>query len=148
VNVGGVIKTLLEKRLITTAGRKEVIGRPILYRTSKQFLMRFGLFDLDELPSLKEFEALAQAALGDDAGIAPIEPEDSSVAPAASSESPTGTETAAGAVLDDPIEADVAAASPQISDDNVDSAENPSGEADNVRAAAASGGKGPSEPAS
>jgi hypothetical protein len=91
---------------------------------------------------------LAQAALGDDAGIAPIEPEDSSVAPAASSESPTGTETAAGAVLDDPIEADVAAASPQISDDNVDSAENPSGEADNVRAAAASGGKGPSEPAS
>jgi segregation and condensation protein B len=75
VNVGGVIKTLLEKRLITTAGRKAVIGRPILYRTSKQFMMRFGLSDLDELPSLKEFEALAQAALGDDAGIAPAEPE-------------------------------------------------------------------------
>jgi segregation and condensation protein B len=76
VNVGGVIKTLLEKRLITTAGRKAVIGRPILYRTSKQFMMRFGLSDLDELPSLKEFEALAQAALGDDAGIAPVEPEE------------------------------------------------------------------------
>ncbi|HXJ17560.1 MAG TPA: SMC-Scp complex subunit ScpB [Candidatus Polarisedimenticolia bacterium] len=75
VNVGGVIKTLLEKRLITTAGRKEVIGRPILYRTSKQFLMRFGLSDLDELPSLKEFEQLAQAALGSDAGIAPTEAE-------------------------------------------------------------------------
>ena len=75
VNVGGVIKTLLEKRLITTAGRKEVIGRPILYRTSKQFLMRFGLSDLDELPSLKEFEQLAQAALGSDAGIAPTQPE-------------------------------------------------------------------------
>jgi segregation and condensation protein B len=75
VNVGGVLKTLLEKRLITTAGRKEVIGRPILYRTSKQFLMRFGLSDLDELPSLKEFEQLAQAALGSDAGIAPTEPE-------------------------------------------------------------------------
>jgi segregation and condensation protein B len=75
VNVGGVIKTLLEKRLITTAGRKEVIGRPILYRTSKQFMMRFGLSDLDELPSLKEFEQLAQAALGSDEGIAPIEPE-------------------------------------------------------------------------
>src|SRR5271169_4694676 len=75
VNVGGVIKTLLEKRLITTAGRKEVIGRPILYRTSKQFMMRFGLSDLDELPSLKEFEQLAQAALGSDAGIAPSEPE-------------------------------------------------------------------------
>jgi len=76
VNVGGVIKTLLEKRLITTAGRKEVIGRPILYRTSKQFLIRFGLSDLDELPSLKEFEQLAQAALGSDEGIAPIEPQE------------------------------------------------------------------------
>jgi len=75
VNVGGVIKTLLEKHLITTAGRKPVIGRPILYRTSRQFLMRFGLSDLEELPSLKEFEQLAQAALGSDEGIAPIEPE-------------------------------------------------------------------------
>jgi segregation and condensation protein B len=83
VNVGGVIKTLLEKRLITTAGRKEVIGRPILYRTSKQFMIRFGLSDLDELPSLKEFEQLAQAALGSDEGIAPAEPDD---APAAENE--------------------------------------------------------------
>jgi segregation and condensation protein B len=88
VNVGGVIKTLLEKRLITTAGRKEVIGRPILYRTSKQFLMRFGLSDLEELPSLKEFEQLAQAALGSDAGIAPTEPEDLVAAPAPAPESP------------------------------------------------------------
>jgi segregation and condensation protein B len=76
VNCGGVLKTLLEKRLINTAGRKQVIGRPILYRTSKDFLMRFGLSDLEELPSLKEFEQLAQAALGNDDGIAPIEPED------------------------------------------------------------------------
>jgi segregation and condensation protein B len=75
VNVSGVIKTLLEKRLITTAGRKPVMGRPILYRTSKEFLMRFGLSDLDELPSLKEFEQLARAALGADEGIAPTEPE-------------------------------------------------------------------------
>lgn len=75
VNCGGVIKTLLERRLITTAGRKDAVGRPILYRTSKDFLMRFGLADLDELPSLKEFEQLAQAALGADDGIAPIEPE-------------------------------------------------------------------------
>ncbi len=88
VNVGGVIKTLLEKRLITTAGRKEVIGRPILYRTSKQFMMRFGLSDLDELPSLKEFEQLAQAALDSDAGIAAAEPEDLAVAQPASPESP------------------------------------------------------------
>jgi segregation and condensation protein B len=76
VNCSGVIQTLLEKRLITTAGRKAVIGRPILYRTSREFLMRFGLSDLDELPSLKEFEQLARQALGSDEGIAPIEPED------------------------------------------------------------------------
>jgi segregation and condensation protein B len=71
VNTSGVLKTLLDKRLITTAGRKEVIGRPILYKTSKEFLMRFGLSDLDELPSLKEFEALAREALGSDEGVAP-----------------------------------------------------------------------------
>jgi segregation and condensation protein B len=71
VNTAGVINTLLDKRLITTAGRKEVIGRPILYKTSKEFLMRFGLSDLEELPSLKEFEALAREALGSDEGVAP-----------------------------------------------------------------------------
>jgi segregation and condensation protein B len=96
VNVGGVIKTLLEKRLITTAGRKPVIGRPILYRTSKQFLMRFGLSDLDELPSLKEFEQLAQAALGSDDGIAPTEPDGASeVAPGPASPSSGLNEQAA-----------------------------------------------------
>lgn len=70
VNTSGVISTLLDKKLITTAGRKEVMGRPILYKTSKEFLMRFGLSDLDELPSLKEFEALAREALGTDEGFA------------------------------------------------------------------------------
>jgi segregation and condensation protein B len=74
VSCAGVIQTLLEKRLITTAGRKAVVGRPILYRTSKEFLMRFGLNDVDELPSLKEFEALAREALGTDDGLAEIEP--------------------------------------------------------------------------
>jgi segregation and condensation protein B len=73
VNTSGVLKTLLDKRLIVTAGRKEVIGRPILYKTSKEFLMRFGLSDLDELPSLKEFEALAREALGNDEGFAPAD---------------------------------------------------------------------------
>jgi segregation and condensation protein B len=70
VNASGVISTLLDKKLITTAGRKEVIGRPILYKSSKEFLMRFGLSDLEELPSLKEFEALAREALGSDEGYA------------------------------------------------------------------------------
>ena len=73
VNTSGVIGTLLDKHLITTAGRKEVIGRPILYKTSKEFLMRFGLSDLEELPSLKEFELLAREALGNDEAISPAE---------------------------------------------------------------------------
>jgi len=102
VHVGGVIKTLLEKRLITTAGRKEVIGRPILYRTSKQFLMRFGLSDLDELPSLKEFEQLAQAALGSDSGIAPSEPENAA-SPAAPVYAPgAGEDNDLGELAEDP----------------------------------------------
>jgi segregation and condensation protein B len=92
VNCGGVLKTLLEKRLISTAGRKPVIGRPILYRTSKDFLMRFGLSDLEELPSLKEFEQLAQAALGNDDGIAPLEPEDGALEAQASAESEAAAE--------------------------------------------------------
>ncbi len=58
VDSGGVIATLLDRKLITTAGRKAVIGRPILYKTSKQFLLRFGLDDISELPSMEEFEKL------------------------------------------------------------------------------------------
>jgi segregation and condensation protein B len=86
VNTSGVLKTLLDKRLITTAGRKEVMGRPILYRTSKEFLVRFGLSDLGELPSLKEFEALAREALGSDEGTAQEETYSSSLAESASPE--------------------------------------------------------------
>ena len=59
VDAAGVIGTLLERKLITTAGRKAVVGRPMLYKTSKEFLLRFGLSDLSELPSLEEFEKLA-----------------------------------------------------------------------------------------
>src|SRR5208282_1798839 len=58
VDSGGVIATLLDRKLVTTAGRKAVIGRPILYRTSKEFLLRFGLSDINELPSMEEFEKL------------------------------------------------------------------------------------------
>lgn len=66
VDCGGVIHTLMEKKLVVTAGRKNVVGRPILYRTSKEFLVHFGLKDTTELPSLKEFEELARQALGSD----------------------------------------------------------------------------------
>jgi segregation and condensation protein B len=55
VKSGGVIKTLLEKRLIRIIGRKEVVGRPMLYGTTKQFLLHFGLRDLAELPRIEEF---------------------------------------------------------------------------------------------
>jgi len=63
VDSSGVIATLLDRKLVTTAGRKQVIGRPILYKTTKEFLMRFGLSDLDELPSMEEFEKLAGSAI-------------------------------------------------------------------------------------
>jgi segregation and condensation protein B len=62
VDSGGVISTLLDRKLITTAGRKQVIGRPILYKTTKEFLMRFGLKDISELPSMEEFEKLVAAS--------------------------------------------------------------------------------------
>lgn len=58
VDSGGVIGTLLDRKLITTAGRKAVVGRPILYKTTKEFLLRFGLKDVSELPSMEEFEKL------------------------------------------------------------------------------------------
>jgi segregation and condensation protein B len=64
VDCGGVIHTLLEKKLVVTSGRKNVVGRPILYRTSRDFLVHFGLKDVGELPSLKEFEELAKQAMG------------------------------------------------------------------------------------
>jgi segregation and condensation protein B len=58
VDCSGVLATLLDRKLITTAGRKAVVGRPILYRTTKDFLLRFGLNDVSELPSIEEFEKL------------------------------------------------------------------------------------------
>jgi segregation and condensation protein B len=60
VSSSSAIKTLLEKRLIVTKGRKETVGRPMMYGTSKDFLMQFGLKDLNELPSIEDFEDLAQ----------------------------------------------------------------------------------------
>ncbi|MEB2362954.1 MAG: SMC-Scp complex subunit ScpB [Bryobacterales bacterium] len=65
VQGAGVLKTLLDRKLITTAGRKNVIGRPILYRTTREFLVQFGLKDLSELPTLKEFEELRRLAFSD-----------------------------------------------------------------------------------
>jgi segregation and condensation protein B len=59
VDTSAVFGTLLSRKLITTAGRKAVLGRPILYKTTREFLLRFGLRDVSELPSMEEFEKLA-----------------------------------------------------------------------------------------
>jgi segregation and condensation protein B len=59
VDSGGVLGGLISRKLITTAGRKPVIGRPILYKTTKEFLLRFGLKDVNDLPSMEEFEKMA-----------------------------------------------------------------------------------------
>ena len=65
VDSSGVLANLLGRKLITTAGRKQVIGRPILYKTTKDFLLRFGLKDVSELPSMEEFEKMAGDTEGD-----------------------------------------------------------------------------------
>jgi segregation and condensation protein B len=66
VDSSGVIATLLDRKLVTTSGRKDVIGRPILYKTTKEFLLRFGLKDVNELPSMEEFEKLVAESFQSD----------------------------------------------------------------------------------
>jgi segregation and condensation protein B len=73
VQGAGVIKTLIDRKLIATAGRKAVLGKPILYKTTKEFLVQFGLKDLSELPTLKEFEELGRLSMGEEE--IPAEPE-------------------------------------------------------------------------
>jgi segregation and condensation protein B len=71
VDSGGVLGSLMARKLVTTAGRKQVIGRPILYKTTRDFLLRFGLKDLNELPSIEEFEKMA----GELADVEPVQEE-------------------------------------------------------------------------
>jgi segregation and condensation protein B len=78
VDSGGVLGSLLLRKLITTAGRKQVIGRPILYKTTKDFLVRFGLKDINELPSIEEFEKMAGDLNEAIQGEIPMENEDDS----------------------------------------------------------------------
>lgn len=61
VETSGVLRTLLERKLVRIVGRKDVPGRPIMYGTTKYFLQHFGLRDLSELPPLREFKELAEA---------------------------------------------------------------------------------------
>jgi segregation and condensation protein B len=83
VDTSGVLGGLMSRKLITTAGRKQVIGRPILYKTTKEFLLRFGLKDVSELPSMEEFEKMA----------ADMAESDASDLDAMASESATATDT-------------------------------------------------------
>jgi segregation and condensation protein B len=103
VDAGGVIATLLDRKLITTAGRKAVIGRPILYKTSREFLLRFGLKDVGELPSMEEFEKLVAESFQGDLLL-----RESETAPTTESTDSPETET------------DLAASQPDASPDNAD----------------------------
>jgi segregation and condensation protein B len=92
VDSSGVIATLLDRKLVTTGGRKQVIGRPILYKTTKEFLLRFGLDSVSELPSMEEFEKLGdpQAEL-----FSPADPEplaDATETSTEGQEAPSGSE--------------------------------------------------------
>jgi len=88
VQGAGVLKTLIDRKLITTAGRKNVVGKPILYKTTREFLVQFGLRDLNELPTLKEFEDLRRMAFSDQ------DPEPEATAPEANTEEATADEAA------------------------------------------------------
>jgi segregation and condensation protein B len=101
VQGAGVLRTLLDRKLIAESGRKDVVGKPILYKTTKEFLVQFGLKDLSEMPTLKEFEELgrmelvepqAQAGAPGDAGQQLHEtPEQPEAAEAAASAEPEAT---------------------------------------------------------
>ena len=96
VDSNGVIATLLDRKLITTAGRKAVIGRPILYKTTKEFLLRFGLKDVSELPSMEEFEKLVAESFQSD--LLPVEDANSAAEPTQS----TASEPGAAETVPDP----------------------------------------------
>ena len=80
VQGAGVLKTLLDRKLIATAGRKNVIGKPMLYKTTREFLIQFGLKDLSELPTLKEFEEIKRLAMADDSELAAVSAESATTA--------------------------------------------------------------------
>jgi len=92
VDSGGVLGSLMSRKLITTAGRKQVIGRPILYKTTKEFLLRFGLKDISELPSIEEFEKMAGEIEIAESQISAEEPAEGEVLPFAE-EAQSGLET-------------------------------------------------------
>jgi segregation and condensation protein B len=100
VDSSGVFGSLLARKLIATAGRKQVIGRPILYKTTREFLLRFGLKDVSELPSMEEFEKMAALELEEPE---PATAEDSAQQPN-SAQTPEFDESASEEPEDTPVE--------------------------------------------
>jgi segregation and condensation protein B len=92
VQGAGVLKTLLDRKLITESGRKKVVGQPILYKTTKDFLVQFGLKDLSELPTLKEFEELGRMELVEETIESPAPEVSEAPAPAEASETSEATD--------------------------------------------------------
>ena len=113
VDSSGVIATLLDRKLVTTAGRKAVIGRPILYKTTKEFLMRFGLKDVSELPSMEEFEKLVSESFQSD--LLPVEEQAGSTAGDITMPQADGTSEAEPGEAE---ETELATADPQASGEN------------------------------
>ncbi len=113
VDSGGVIATLLDRKLITTAGRKAVIGRPILYKTSKEFLLRFGLRDIAELPSMEEFEKLLAESFQSDLPPSEDKPEEESLSlPLSAGEDSSAEDSSSEAVSE--TESPAASAEPEL----------------------------------
>jgi segregation and condensation protein B len=119
VDSAGVLGSLLSRKLIATAGRKQVIGRPILYKTTREFLLRFGLKDLNELPSMEEFEKMAALELSEESDEETAQPAEQSgdLFTAAESDAATSSEE------DEPAESteipDRQASEPQASKEEV-----------------------------
>lgn len=102
VDSNGVIATLLDRKLITTAGRKAVIGRPILYKTTREFLLRFGLKDVSELPSMEEFEKLVAESFQSD--LLPLETQAATNAASEPAQAPEVADSASEANDEEQIE--------------------------------------------
>jgi segregation and condensation protein B len=114
VDSSGVIATLFDRKLITTAGRKAVIGRPILYKTTREFLMRFGLKDVGELPSMEEFEKLVAESFQSD--LLPAESEQADVTPEPETEAVSGESASAPSEPAQSEESDLAMVEKQPAD--------------------------------
>jgi segregation and condensation protein B len=114
VDSAGVLKNLLEKRLVKVIGRKEVVGRPLLYGTTREFLLQFGLSSLSELPSVEEFAALVEADMGEQLTVESAQ------------EGTTGTEGEPGAQAPDSKQPEAAEGDPaQRSPEDADSGGSP-----------------------